>query len=527
LIDIFLPPSEKRMRLEAEKCNGCGLCARECPLAAVALDAGGLPVFAEQCVRCGLCAALCPVAAITAPPNDHSAEEGSVCDHCPVACHIPASGVGACQRYRNVDGQIVHARPLLLPENVPLSEIYRDALTQQPVITAVGAGGTYPDYIPSPLAVSRTIDKVDVVTVVTESPLTYSSLLLKIDTDQFIGKEGAPVSYKGSQIGHVTTEQYGSKMISLGGINVMKTKSRLKTVKLIVGACNREEFSLAVEGGARLDLKIGESPVIDGKPSYAMKIACGAAIMGMFGEQLKPLADEIIVLDSDITGLFSEGHVGQQLGLRWRGIRPKGRYTTPGRYFGTPGTGWGGTDIDDPLSAFDVIDPARVFPGMRLLVLEVTGEHTAMLEADQAGRFHRVDVPGPAAELSRMISENKEPALTSGVYMGGCGGSARAGVSGNPVKLNRAVHSGKARLSIGGVPAYVLPGGGINFLVDVQKMRWRSFSWTPSPAVVAPIEYTMEIETYFALGGHKRKMHTLDDIVAEREIVRWDSTNHA
>jgi 6-hydroxynicotinate reductase len=294
-------------------------------------------------------------------------------------------------------------------------------------------------------------------------------------------------------------------------------------VKLIVGACNRDAFTLKVEGGASLDLKIGEAPVIDGKTSHAMKIACGAAIMGMFGEQLKPLADEIVVLDSDITGLFSEGHVGQQLGFTWRGIRPKGRYTTPGRYFGTPGKGWGGTDIEDPLAAFDVIDAEKVFPGMRLLILEVTGEHAAMLEADENGCFHPVDVPPPAREISRMIGANKEPAMTSAVYMGGCGGSARAGVSGNPVQLNRAVHSGKARLSIGGVPAFVLPGGGINFMVDVQKMKWRSFSWTPAPAVVAPVEYTMLIDTYYALGGHKRRMQTLGEILAEREIVNWDS----
>lgn len=514
------------MFLEDDKCNQCGLCARECPLGAISQNSGENPVFEKNCVTCGLCASICPTKAISLPSSGQKAEQlsgsTSACDHCPVGCLIPNGGLGACKRYKNVNGKIDHARPLLLPPDVPLQQLYRDALTH-PVITAVGAGGTYPDYIPSPLAVQQTRDKVDVVTVVTESPLTYSGLLLKIDTDQFIGKEGAPVAFKGSPIGHVTTEQYGSKMISLGGINVMKTKNRLKTVKLIVGACNKEAFTLAVEGGAHLDLKIGAPPVIDGKASHAMKIACGAAIMGMFGEQLKPLADEVIVLDSDITGLFSEGHVGQQLGLTWSGIRPKGRYTTPGRYFGTPGKGWGGTDISDPLSAFDVIDPARIFPGMRILVLEVTGEHTAMLETDQAGRFHPVDVPAPAMELSRMISENKESALTSAVYMGGCGGSARAGVSGNPVQLNRAVHSGKVRLSIGGVPAYVLPGGGINFMVDVQKMQWRSFSWTPSPAVVAPIEYTMEIETYYAMGGHKRKMHTIEDIMAKRDIVRWDS----
>jgi hypothetical protein len=106
--------------------------------------------------------------------------------------------------------------------------------------------------------------------------------------------------------------------------------------------------------------------------------------------------------------------------------------------------------------------------------------------------------------------------------MGGCGGSARAGVTLNPIKLNRAVHSGEARLSIGGVSAYVLPGGGINFMVDVGKMRWRPFSWTPSPAVVAPIEYTMERETYLRLGGHKRKLTLLRDIYREWEVQPWN-----
>jgi hypothetical protein len=178
----------------------------------------------------------------------------------------------------------------------------------------VGAGGTYPDYIPAPLAARETRDGVDVVTVVTESPLTYSSMLLKLDTDRFIGSETAPVKYRGTAVGHVTTEQYGSKMISLGGINVMKTKARLKAVKLIVDAANGEEFKLKVAGGAKLELKVGQAPIVDGSPSHDMKIACGAAIMGMFGERLQGMADEIIVLDSDITGLFSEGHGGHILG---------------------------------------------------------------------------------------------------------------------------------------------------------------------------------------------------------------------
>ncbi|MGD8561413.1 MAG: 4Fe-4S binding protein [Desulfarculaceae bacterium] len=508
------------MILEPDKCNACGLCARECPLQAITM-VDDLPEFGGKCVTCGLCLGLCPTGAITAPPPQETGPGAAVCDHCPVACRIPADSLGACQRYRNQDGEVVHARPLLLPPEKDLKTVYREALLNQPVITGVGAGGTYPDYIPAPLAAHKTVDGVDVVTVVTESPLTYSGLLVKIDSDRFIGPETAPVKYRGAAVGHVTTEHYGSKMISLGGINVMKSKNRLKAVRLIVDAANGETFKLQVEGGASLELRVGEAPIIDGQPSQDMKVACGAAIMGIFGQKLKDLADEIIVLDSDITGLFSEGHVGHILGFEWRGLRPKGRYTTPGRYFGNPGKGWGGTDISDPVQAFEVEDPEKVWPGMKLLILEVTGNQAALLEADENKRFHLVDLPQEAAEMRELIARNKEPALTSAMYMGGCGGSARAGVSGNPVKLNRAVHSGRARLTVGGVPAYVMPGGGINFLVDVGAMQWRSFCWTPAPAVVAPIEYTMEKETYYSLGGHKRKLRLLSEIAEEREVREW------
>lgn len=510
------------MLLDVDKCNACGLCARECPLQAIEMK-DELPVFGEGCVACGLCVSLCPTQALAVPPAEAQVEEVAVCEHCPVSCRIPAGRLGACQRYRNQQGVIVDARELLLPPRLDLEKLYRRALISQPVITAVGAGGTYPDYVPAPEAAQENRGGVDVVTVVTESPLTYSSLLLKLDTDRFIGQETAPVKYRGATVGHVTTEQYGSKMLSLGGINTMKGKSRLKAVKLMVAVCNREPVKLKVQGGAELELQVGEPPVIDGRPAQAMKVACGAAIMGMFGRQLKDLADEVIVLDADITGLFSEGHVGRLLGFDWRGLKPKGRYTTPGRYFGTPGEGWGGTEVRDPLNAFEVVEPKRVWPGMKVLVLEVTGTHAALLEADQDKRFRQILLPPEAREMRDLLAANQEPAITSALYMGGCGGSARAGVSRNPVKLNRAVHQGRVHLSIGGVPAYVLPGGGINFMVDVGRMQWRSFCWTPAPAVVAPIEYTMEKETYHQLGGHRRRLKTLEEIRQQRRVRAWDS----
>jgi hypothetical protein len=86
--------------------------------------------------------------------------------------------------------------------------------------------------------------------------------------------------------------------------------------------------------------------------------------------------------------------------------------------------------------------------------------------------------------------------------VGGTGGSARAGVTNCPIKLSQAVHAGEARLSIGGAPAFILPGGGINFMVDVERVVPKAFTWVPTPATVAPVEYTMTREQYAAIGGH-------------------------
>lgn len=509
------------MILDRDRCTGCKICYKECSVHAIAMESDR-PQFKENCVRCGLCANICPVSALSLSTEERAGEV--TCDRCPVGCRIPAGHLGACQRYRNEQNTLKPARPLVLPQPVDLEQRYRQTLISRPLITAIGAGGTYPDYIPAPLAAHQKVSDVDVVTVVSESPLTYSSMMVKIDTDRFIGDETAAVKCRGVKVGHVTTEQYGSKMISIGGINIMKTKSRLKTTRLIVDIANGEPFRLTVQKGARLELRVGQAPIIDKVPADAMKIACGAGIMGIFGQKLKDLADEIIILDSDITGLFSESHVGHMLGFKPSGLTPPGRFSTPGRYFGDTGNGWGGTDITDPLQAFTVTDPDNIRAGMKVLILEVTGQHAALLQADRNKRFRPLPVPETVEEVKDLIRKNKEPSLTSAVYMGGCGGSARAGITTYPLKLNQALHNGEVRLTVGGVPAYIMPGGGINFLVDVAKMRWRPFSWTPSPAVVAPLEYTMEKETYFRLGGHKQNLSLLEDILQQRETRSWKET---
>ncbi len=528
------------MHVDSQRCISCGVCEETCPVGAISLSYrkirrkspdGGVsssndtpapisnrksnPIFSEKCVQCKLCIAACPSKAIAV-----SAEivEGTArCDHCPVRCQIREGYKGGCQRYSNVGGLIETAEPLKFPERETFDEFRRNFVLSTPLVSAVSAGSTYPDFLAAPIQAEEKVDGFDVVTVVTGAPLTYSSVLVKIDTNKPIGEEGAPVFFKKRQVGHVTTQQYGSKMISIGGINFMKKDYNVLLVRLMVAVSNREPFSLEVKGGAKLDLRVGDTPIINGKPGERMKVACGAGLQGIFGNTLKELADEVIILDSDITGLFSQGRVGSMLGFKDTGIRPPGKYATPGRFFGTVGDGWGGTPVINPLEAIREYNPASIFPGMKVLILETSGQHAAMLEADEKCMFHKIETPAGANEVREMIARNSEPSLTSALYMGGCGGSARAGKAQDPVKLTQAVHDGSIRLTLGGVPAYVLPGGGINFMVDVGKMKWRSFTWIPIPAVVAPIEYTMEKNTFIELGGPAQSLRLLSEIKAEDE----------
>ncbi len=61
----------------------------------------------------------------------------------------------------------------------------------------------------------------------------------------------------------------------------------------------------------------------------------------------------------------------------------------------------------------------------------------------------------------------------------------------------------KARLTVGGAPTFVLPGGGINFMVDVEQVMLGAFTWVPTPATICPIEYTMTLKDFKEMGGHE------------------------
>ena len=100
-------------------------------------------------------------------------------------------------------------------------------------------------------------------------------------------------------------------------------------------------------------------------------------------------------------------------------------------------------------------------------------------------------MPAPIRLVVERIGENCEPALCSVLFMAGAGGSLRAGATENPVRLTRSVKESLTRVTAGGAPAYVWPGGGITIMVDALAMPDNAFGYVPTPAIVGPIEFTM------------------------------------
>jgi hypothetical protein len=217
-------------------------------------------------------------------------------------------------------------------------------------------------------------------------------------------------------------------------------------------------------------------------------------------------ADEVLVLDSHITGQLSRHVAGEAAGAKPTGVDVIFPMSTPGRYFGDHGAGWGGTSITDPKTLVKSIDLDVAWPGMTILIIETTGQNGAMFEVQADGSMKEIELAPKAQEALQSLRDTCEPSLVSAMYIAGSGGSARAGVAKYPIKLTRAVHKAKVSVTVGGAPAFVMPGGGITFMVDVQRVKRGAFHWTPTPATICPLEYTMTLEDYRAMGGHVEAM---------------------
>jgi len=477
-------------------------------------------------------AALPQVLERSRPRSERMAANRIECNACPVLCQISEGRTGACDRYANAAGTLVRVDPVLLLRRAaagdegqvlpfaPRGEESDEAASSpgEVFVTGVGSSTTYPDYKPAPFIVGSQADGVDLVTVVTEGIFSYCSFKVKIDTDRWLGPEQANVRCKGEVVGHVSTAEYGSQMLSLGGVHHLTGGSKKEgrvTVEMMQALGNKQAVELSIDGGSQLTVQAGRAPIVNGVEEQRMRVGCGSATVGIFAKQFFGQVDEVVVVDDHITGVLTEHQAGRCLDMRPSGIRLRGRKSTPGRYFqvANPGTGWGGTDLAEPLSIIEAWDAAVAWPGLRLLMTSTTGEHAAWFVLDEALVPRAAEMPEAVARTVQRIGENCEPSLATVLFLGGAGGSLRAGVTENPVLLTRAIKQALVNVTCGGAPAYVWPGGGITVMVDVSRMPDHSFGTVPTPAIVAPIEFSMRLHDFEALGGHAAHVRPLADVL--------------
>ncbi|MDG2064020.1 MAG: 6-hydroxynicotinate reductase, partial [SAR324 cluster bacterium] len=215
------------------------------------------------------------------------------CDACPILCRISPGKTGSCDRYGNIDGKLKRMDPVILTQKVidqnqtlvPFGEQAQQwdgSLLAQDVPlnpesifpTAVGAGTTYPDYKPAPFIIASKHNEVDMVTVVTEGIFSYCSYKIKIDTDRYVGPEQASVRCQGEQVGHVITAEYGSQMLSLGGVHHLTGGSKQEgrvTCQMMMDLGNRKAVELEVDAGSKLTIQAGAAPIIDGNQEARMR----------------------------------------------------------------------------------------------------------------------------------------------------------------------------------------------------------------------------------------------------------------
>lgn len=501
------------------------------------------------------------------PAADNEAKPGAgkiICNACPVLCNISEGRSGACDRYANVKGKLTRLDPLVLVQRAVAGEqaLVRlgeavgpggqwdkafhegtaaragdvepkgarfPSATAEPAepelfVTGIGSTTTYPDYKPAPFIVSSRHAGVDTVTVVTEGVFSYCSFKVKIDTDRYIGPEQASVRCEGEVVGHVTTAEYGSQMLSLGGVHHLTGGSKKEgrvACQVMMDLGNKKAVALTIDGGSSLVVQAGRAPVINGVTEQRMRVGCGSATIGIFAPQWKDHVDEVIVVDDHITGVLTEHQAGKYIDMQPSGIKIRGKKSTPGRYFqvANPGMGWGGTDITDPLTIIERIDAKVAKPGMRVLFVSTTGEDYAYFVLDEQLQLQPAQMSEALRKVVLRIGENCEPALCTVLFLGGAGGSLRAGVTDNPIALTRSIKNLLTNVTAGGAPAYIWPGGGIMMMVDVMRMPDNAFGYVPTPAIVAPIEFTMNLADYAALGGYIDRVRPVGDVLDKEHTL--------
>ncbi|WP_438616857.1 hypothetical protein, partial [Proteus mirabilis] len=84
-----------------------------------------------------------------------------------------------------------------------------------------------------------------------------------------LGPEAAPIRVNGEQVGHVSTAEYGSQMLSIGGVRHLTGGSKKEgnvTCDTMLKLCAGEPVTMVIDGGHEVVVEANAAPVVDGKP---------------------------------------------------------------------------------------------------------------------------------------------------------------------------------------------------------------------------------------------------------------------
>lgn len=248
-------------------CANCGRCFDACMLHAVKVAGKGksatYTVDADVCADCGNCtaASVCPEPG--AIVRQEALPEGTLnCRLCFIGCEIRPKHTGACKRWFNQEGiRLIRNRPLATVSEVAHNYSADDtnlaysAEIRQPLVTAIGAGT---GSVALPFIVCDKVDGVDVVTAISEVPLLFTGIKIKVDTEEYIAESGAQVLYRNQPIGNVQAPDYGCQFLHIGGPEYMHGKYGWMAAKVSSALANRERVQLRVKDGSALELQAGQ-----------------------------------------------------------------------------------------------------------------------------------------------------------------------------------------------------------------------------------------------------------------------------
>jgi len=508
-----------------EKCNLCGICIDACIQGAIS-KVDEKMVISEACVNARACPAadLCPQEAIGWSDEEPLAEGVVLCERCPIRCQIRPGNQGECGMYTNHNGVLVRNVPLTTFED--MEDIIGpecDPVIRKPLLTGIGAGTTFTTPLGgrmAPYIVQDQVSGVDVITSVSEASYGWWNCRVKVDAEAFLGYEGDPVYHEGTKVGYVADWGYGSQFLNLGGPQSHFEKHGWRAAKVSCDICNRKRVELRTKD-AKMELQIGQPPVIDGVKYERRIYAVGHEISGLLQTEFlkealeKGIINEGVVIARIGSSQFPYEYHPLYFNYSTTGLKLKGEeYSTGLSFLSTGGKGWGQMVIEDPFDIIDHWEKERE-SGWRVLFTQTDLRRVALYELTAQKTWKQIEIPDEVNKGLDVLRDQCEPGNVSAYYVAGSGGVVRKSVTKRPLRLTEAVMAKKACVTIGGAPTTVFSGGGIQVMVDVSRVKPGSFVWTFASTLITPVEFTMTLETFKEIGGHVERIRSLAEVLEE------------